>query len=48
MALITIVATWLASETYQHDIHADYEPDRDLAAEARRDQPPGRAGPVPG
>ena len=48
MALITIVATWLASETYQHDIHADYEPDRDLAAEARRDQPPGRTGPVPG
>ncbi len=47
MAVITIVATWLASETYQHDIHADYEADRDLAAEARG-EPPGRTGPVPG
>jgi hypothetical protein len=32
MAAITVVATWLASETYQSDIHADDHRERDLAS----------------
>jgi hypothetical protein len=35
MAAITIVATWLASETHQTDIEAEHEAERELA-EARR------------
>ena len=31
MAAITVVATWLASETYQHDIEAEDHRERDLA-----------------
>jgi metabolite-proton symporter len=34
MALVTIVATWLASETFQHDIHAEDERERELADRA--------------
>jgi metabolite-proton symporter len=33
MAAITVVATWLASETYQSDIDADDDRERDLASE---------------
>jgi hypothetical protein len=40
MAAITVVATWLASETYQSDIHADDQRERELAsAEVRREAP---------
>ena len=43
MAAITVVATWLASETYQSDIHADDPRERDLAAgeagQVRREAP---------
>jgi MFS transporter, MHS family, shikimate and dehydroshikimate transport protein len=35
MAAITIVATWLASETHKTDIEAEHEAERELA-EARR------------
>jgi MHS family shikimate/dehydroshikimate transporter-like MFS transporter len=32
MAAVTVVATWLASETYQSDIHADDQRERELVA----------------
>jgi MFS transporter, MHS family, shikimate and dehydroshikimate transport protein len=35
MALISIVATWLASETVGHDIHAEDERERELAGAGR-------------
>jgi MFS transporter, MHS family, shikimate and dehydroshikimate transport protein len=35
MALITIVATWVATETYQSDVHEDEEPERELVRERR-------------
>jgi MHS family shikimate/dehydroshikimate transporter-like MFS transporter len=35
MALITIVATWLASETHKKDIEAEGEQERELAGQAR-------------
>jgi MFS transporter, MHS family, shikimate and dehydroshikimate transport protein len=48
MALITIVATWLASETFRHDITADHHPaERELAEEAKGERQ-DRTGPVPG
>jgi MFS transporter, MHS family, shikimate and dehydroshikimate transport protein len=47
MALITIVATWLASETFRHDITADHPAERELAEEAKGERQ-DRTGPVPG
>jgi MFS transporter, MHS family, shikimate and dehydroshikimate transport protein len=43
MAAVTVVTTWLASETYQADIHADDERERELAGQPTRPTPEARA-----
>jgi MFS transporter, MHS family, shikimate and dehydroshikimate transport protein len=48
MAVITIVATWLASETHQTDIEAENEAERELASQAQARQPQRGTRPVTG
>ena len=48
MAAITVVATWLASETYQTDIEAEDEAERELAGQARAASQPRSGQPATG
>ena len=43
MAAITVVATWLASETYQNEIDADHQREQELVSGKREVTPEARA-----